>query len=338
MRPLAKCLLIVLLSTLTSPAPATARTDGSDEPSARNVEIPGAGAMVVLPRAWRTWLGKSGGQPTSVWTTDVETGQTCQFWSSQDLVSAQAAADALIAAPEAADIGISRGAPFEVPVGTAVLVTLGSAEAPQPPSHVQYEAYVDAPQGVVQIFCGAAPADFVRDVASTIAPLAPDYTPEPFDPRVERADHGFAVDFGPQWTVGFRFPGPLLGGLGGTVVLTASATVPLQDGPPRYTCYIEDESDVPGLRDLKTADDWKAAFIHAAEGRRGRELTTQAVELPSGPAIRADWPKYLSGMPTTAWGISDGDRVVVLMCHAKRPPADGWRSIAETIEFLPAAE
>ncbi len=95
---------------------------------------------------------------------------------------------------------------------------------------------------------------------------------------------------------------------------------------------------MPELHGLTTADDWKRAFLKVAEGRRGRELTTQAVELASGPANRADWPKYLSGMPTTAWVVSGGDRVVVLMCQSKRPPEDDWRSIAETIEFLPTEE
>ena len=46
----------------------------------------------------------------------------------------------------------------------------------------------------------------------TIAPLAPDHAPEPFDPRIELTDHGFAVDFGPEWVVGFDSPGSLTGG------------------------------------------------------------------------------------------------------------------------------
>ena len=116
-------------------------------------------------------------------------------------------------------------------------------------------------------------------------------------------------------------------------MLTAQLAVPGQDGP-LYTCRIEDASDVLELQGLTTADDWKTAFIEAAEGRRGRELTTAAVELSSGPAIRADWSK----LPTTAWVVSDDDHVIVLLCSSKRPPAGDLRSIANTIEFLPDEE
>ncbi len=113
-----------------------------------------------------------------------------------------------------------------------------------------------------------------------------------------------------------------------------SASVAAGDGNGAATCRIEDDTDVPELSGLTSADDWQAAFIDAAGGRRGRELTTVELDLPSGPAIRADWKK----LSATAWVVRDHGRVVVLHCSSKRPPEDRWRSIAESIEFLTAEE
>ena len=337
MRREAMGLLSVIGLALVSAAPAMAQSEPPIEPLIRTVEIPGSGAVAILPRAWRTSL-LNGDDATrrrgpGVWTTDVDTGWTCHLSSREDLVSAEAAADALLEAPEAEDIGISVSDPFQVPVGTAVIVTYGSREAKQPPSNIQREAFVDAPRAVVEVYCGTASAEHLREVAGAIAPLPPDYTPEPFDPRVELPDHGFAVDLGPEWTVGFGAPGSYTGG---PRVLTAQQAVHDEDGTPLYTCAIEDASDVPAFQGLATRDDAKAVLKAATEGHRGR-LTTSATELPSGPAIRADWSS-LDGMPTTAWVVSHDDHVIALWCRSPRPPEDDWRSIAETLEFLSTEE
>ncbi len=348
-------LLVALVFVLASMTATMAQSPTLEESLTTSVEIPGAGAVVTLPRAWRTWQNEAYDsarrQGPGVWTTDVDTGWTCQLWSSEDLVSAEVAADSLVGAPEAADIGISRSEADEVPVGTAVLVTFGGPEGLQPPDSIEHVAYVDAPHAVVQVWCAGASAEHVRDLAMDIAPLAPEHVPEPFDPRIELAKHGFAVDFGPEWAVWFRFPGSLLGG---TTVLTAQIQGP---SGPSQSCHVEDVSAVPRFQRLTTADDWKRAFMKAADGRNGRELTTRAARLSSGPAIRALWDKYLAGEPTIAWVLSDDDRVIVLMCHSRRTQrpsraasrpwvlpwssplgATRWRSIANTIEFLPAAE
>ena len=328
--------LVALVLVLASVTTTTAQSPPPEESLTRSVEIPRAGAVVVVPREWRTWQNEAWDaarrEGAGVWTTDVDTGWTCHLWSSEDLTSAEAAADALVEAPEAADIGISRGEPFATLVGSAVLVTFGSPQALQPPAYVQHEAYVDAPLSVVRIWCDAAPADHVREVVRTIAPLAPDYIPEPFDSRVEMVERRFAVDLGPEWSVGLNFPGSLLGG---TTVLRAQVRGRSGTG---QSCHVEDVSAVPRFQGLTTADDWRKAFIKAADGRRGRELTTRVVKLPSGPAVRAAWDTYLAGEPTTAWVLSDSDRVIVLMCHSKRQPKDRWRSIARNVEFLPAEE
>jgi hypothetical protein len=323
--------LLVLAATV----PANAQAQPSPEPSTRTVEIPGAGAAVMVPRTWRTWQSEPDRLQRSVWTRDLVSGWTCQIWSSGDSPSAAAAADAFIEAPESAAIGASRSEPFEVPVGSAILVTLGSPDE-DPPSRIQRLAFIDAPEGVVEIFCGPAPADHVVAVAESIEPLTPDYSPEPFDPRVELADHGFSVDFGPEWSVGSGSRVGYRTLLGGPVVLTAGreGTDAGVGDPPVEHCTIEDDSEVPGLTGLTSLADWKTAIRDAGKGMLHTVgPTMKVVGLTSGPAIRARWPFKLG--PTTGWIVSDDEHVVVLLCWSDAPPGDGWRSIAETIEFLP---
>ena len=55
--------------------------------------------------------------------------------------------------------------------------------------------------------------------------------------------------------------------------------------------------------------------------------------------MRADWERW-SGRPATAWVYldNDGHAAAALLCRSDEPPDDGWLSIAETFEFLPAEE
>ncbi len=259
--------------------------------------------------------------------------------SEQDLASAEAAADAITKDASGWDPPFEIGAaePFEVPTGSAVLVTYGSPER-DPWYRVERIVLVDAPQGVVRVSCGSAPADHASDVARTIAPLASDYVPEPFDSRVELAAHGFAVDFGPEWGVSSRMA--LLGAqgtlLGGTPVLNAGRRSSRHDGPTSR-CSIEDDSDVPGLTGLTSVADWRAAIKAAGKGTlHAKKPAMKVVDLASGPALRADWPTRPA--QTTAWIVSDAEHLLVLRCSSERPPKDSWRSVVETIEFLPAEE
>ena len=231
---------------------------------------------------------------------------------------------------------VSVTEPLEVPTGNAVGVTLGSPER-DPPNRIEHLVFVDAPQSLVRIYCGSAPIEFHLDVARTIAPLAADYSPPPFDPRVEFAEHGFAVDFGVEWSVSSRTEHLSARLLGGSTVLMAQTAAIDGDGPPVSRCSIEDATGVPGLTGLTSVVDWRAAIKGAATGTlHAKEPGMKVVELPSGPATRADWRLKLD--PTTAWIVSDQEHVAVLLCSSERPPKDRWRSIAKTIEFLPADE
>lgn len=334
--------LTAVLFVSASVTVAGAQSPSPEEPAAHTVEIPGAGANVTLPRQWRTWVAESEGQPISVWTTDLASGWFChiasdEITSEQNLDSAEAAADAITEGAEHMPHEVSVTEPLEVPTGSAVLVTFGSPER-DPWYRIERIVLVDAPQGVVRVSCGSAPADHASDVARTIAPLASDYVPEPFDPRVELAANGFAVDFGKEWVVSSR--GALLGAqgtlLGGTPVLSASGRLSQQDGPT-YRCSIEDDSDVPGLTGLTSVADWRAAIKETGKGTlHAKKPAMKVIDLASGPAVRADWQTRPA--QTTAWIVSDAEHVVVLLCSSERPPKDRWRSIAKTIELLPAEE
>ena len=61
------------------------------------------------------------------------------------------------------------------------------------------------------------------------------------------------------------------------------------------------------------------------------------VMLPSGPAmlIEAERSDGLSG---TQYKVNSDGRSFDLVCYANQTPPDRWRSISETIEFLPAEE
>jgi hypothetical protein len=328
--------LTAVLSVSASVTVAGAQSPSPQEPAARTVEIPGSGATVTLPRQWRTWVAESDRGPDSVRTTDLSSGWLCRIASDataseQGLVSAEAAADAIAdSITEFAEYGpsfeIDVAEPFEIPTGSAVLLTFGSPER-DPWYRIDRIVLVDAPQGVVRVSCGSAPADHASGVARTIAPLAADYVPEPFDPRVELAAHGFAMDLGPEWGVSSRMA--LLGAqgtlLGGTPVLSAGG------------CLIEDDSDVPGLTELTSVADWRAAIKDAGNGTlHAKTPAMKIIDLASGPAFRADWPTRPAR--TTVWIVSDAEHVLVLRCSSERPPKDRWRSVAESIEFLPVEE
>ena len=106
-----------------------------------------------------------------------------------------------------------------------------------------------------------------------------------------------------------------------------AALEPLADGFRNYQ-----------RREFSVANDGRGAQrTPMSPGRHPSQPSVTDVDLPSGPGIRADWADW-GGVPATAWVFRVADRAAVLFCHAAEPPADAWRSIAETFEFLPTEE
>ena len=322
-------LVIASMLILAPTAPAMAQA----EPSTTTVEIPGAGAVVTLPREWRTWQRNEPDrvtrEATGVWTTELASGWTCHLRSDTDLVSAETAADEMVAALEYVPYRLRERATHDAPEGRVVSVTYESTD--QDPPRIFHDVYVDAPEGVVLVYCGEAPIEHWLDVARAIAPLPADFSPEPFDPSVQMADHGLAVDFGAEWRLSSRTDHLTTSLLGGPTVLSAQWRGGRRDS---QTCTIEDDTDMPGLPRIGSVAAWRAALVYAAQETGGSRFKTDVVDLPSGPAIRADWKRLWGTAPATAWVVTADDRVLVLVCLSNRPPKDRWLSIAETLEVL----
>lgn len=87
------------------------------------------------------------------------------------------------------------------------------------------------------------------------------------------------------------------------------------------------------------------AFIENIQGRRdifpdGATLTD--VALPAGQSKRVDASQvdegWVSPMEQSHYLLVRGSRFYDITCMSHEPPEDRWLSIAETLEFLPAAE
>jgi hypothetical protein len=304
------------------------------------IEIPGSGFTVELPVEWRVWPAEGVAHPMGITATDVATRQHCSFSLMEGGASAERAAHQTVELVEAQpQQEIVERSFLDLPAANAVRVAYRLKDAPDDPRFVLNEYYLTVPDGVVSAYCSGdePPADRWLSVIETIAPLAaaPPLA-APFDPRVEVAAHGFAVDFPSEWLVrSWPGLGPILGG---TVVLRG-VTLAHEDGSGGHECLLEDDTALLGLVDVASLADWRDALGSAAaapERRTSEPVVTQVV-LPSGPTVRADWERW-SGMPATAWIFADGDRHAALLCRSDRPPDDRWRSIAESFEFLPVDE
>jgi len=273
----------------------------------------------------------------------VQGKRTCTFRLLTGASSAEAKAD------EAIDI-VSRHKTeihqtrHDVPVGTAVRVSYRYESLPDVPRAWQHQYYLDVPIGVASVYCwGDPPAtDRWLSIVEAIAPLpAEGVAMIPFDPRVEVPEHGLAVDFGAEWEVSSAngWPGMVAGG---DNVLPARS-------PTGGDCWLEDDTHVARLAEVRSLDDWRAVFIEAADWQRFRgtllspggqpgELTMADAGLSSTNGVRAHWETWRVGCPATAWIFLDGERRAVLFCRATMPPEDRWLSIAETFQFLPAEE
>ena len=303
------------------------------------VPIPGAGITMTLPSDWRVWT-PADPEDDGIVVSEVLARQTCDVSVADAFATAQAAADDLVASLDKHDIPIIEQRSFEPPVGTAVSVSYHNPGLPDEPRYTLYEYRVTVPGGVLSMTCTGAdpPPDRWRSIVEslTAGPERPS-APLVFDPRVDVPASGLAVTFPSEWLVRSwgDWPGLVLGG---DFVLRAQSTVAGAD------CWLEDDSAMPDLATRQTPDDWRQAFADAAAlgwgrgtpttpGQHPSEPHVTPVTLPSGPALRADWQDW-AGMPATAWVFQAPDRAVVLLCRASDPPADGWRSIAETFEFL----
>ena len=86
-------------------------------------------------------------------------------------------------------------------------------------------------------------------------------------------------------------------------------------------------------------DGWAASEVDWWEG--GTEvpvpsiIASEALSLPAVHAVRVD-VRYDDDWGRSIYMLTDGQVAATLLCIAPAPPDDGWLSVAETFEFLPA--
>jgi hypothetical protein len=315
--------------------PGMALSSG-EEVVGRTVEMTEAGIAVTFPPGWRLW---SPGQPDEVLlvASEVPKRQACQVFPPEEFASTSEAADVLFGDPHPS-IEILERAVVDLPAGDAVRVFWKYEVAPDEPRYTFYDYYVGTPTGVMSLSCTGEepPADRWLDIVASIEPLeVGDSASETFDSRVVVPDPGFALDLPAEWLVK-AWPEWQSVVLGGDFVLRAQTAM---GGPTDSDCWIENATGSPNSTDVRSIDDWRETLIASAEAQQQRatEPVVTDVVLPSGGAVRADWRRF-NGMPATAWAFEDDMRRVVLFCRSQEPPPDRWRAIAQSFEFLPAAE
>jgi hypothetical protein len=157
--------------------------------------------------------------------------------------------------------------------------------------------------------------------------------------RIERPEDGFAITFPDTWTVESFTPEQLDAAFAGTM-LEGRALLSLAgvDADTGEGCGLLDATVF-----VREVPDWTSVHDAASEGARNLlsmpewvETSGTVVSLPVGQVARID--AVGDGAYQTQYLFTDGDRWLFLNCSAAERRDDGWLSIAETFEFLPAAE
>lgn len=106
----------------------------------------------------------------------------------------------------------------------------------------------------------------------------------------------------------------------------------------RDNCNVIDYPTEGASLDLALATD-AAALANMSEALVGDPVTTM-IELPAGESARLDYALEYPGVQAvfSAYYFTDGPMFHLMTCTGTERPDDGWLSIAETFEFLPAEE
>jgi hypothetical protein len=152
--------------------------------------------------------------------------------------------------------------------------------------------------------------------------------------RIERPEHGFAITFPGDWTAQeataegvATFWGETEIPEGQAIVLGAERS--LQGGACTMTL------DDPSVRQepMLLAQSAASTERDLAEGEDGDEVVRTRVDLPVGPAWRID--SSVGDLSDSAYLLRGPRGIYMLECWSDEPPEDRWRSIAQTVEFLP---
>ena len=160
--------------------------------------------------------------------------------------------------------------------------------------------------------------------------------------HVERPTDGFAVTFPDDWTVEevtpetdawlFDYLDPEDRALRTTVLY---ADQPGSDGYCTVVDFARLAKEPPSWANVGDAT---LSFAAGLTEDSGFFDTERAYE-----ALRADWTGHITATHIDEWAydayyFTDPEAWFYLECWSRVTPADGWLSIAETFEFLPAEE
>ncbi len=175
--------------------------------------------------------------------------------------------------------------------------------------------------------------------------------------RVEVPDVGFALTFPDEWV--YIFPSAedtsaVLDSVTETVPdLAPVIEAALQQGVAFSLIAFGGSDEASGFTEncnvIAAASggvtlDVAVASEVASYGQLGEQLSSgpdvTMVELPAGRAAQVDYSLQLPAYETqhVAYYFTDGSTFYVLTCTGVERPEDDWQSIAQTFEFVPAAE
>jgi len=158
--------------------------------------------------------------------------------------------------------------------------------------------------------------------------------------RIERPEDGFALTFPDTWTVEAFTPESSEDMVAGTLLEgRASLLLAGVDADTGEGCGLLD-----GTVFEREVLDWNSVHDAARKGASNllsmpewAETSSAVVSLPVGQVARID-AVGADGAYQEQYLFTDGDRWLFLNCSADERRDDGWLSIAETFEFLPAEE
>lgn len=145
----------------------------------------------------------------------------------------------------------------------------------------------------------------------------------PFDPLAARPDAGVAMAFSEEWHVRGSSTNQ------GLLYATSDSAV----------CALSDYSAVAESKGWATVDDMHEEYVATADARD--DLTVSGagyLDLPAGRTGFADIG-FDDGTRAIRYSFADGEgRLQALFCVGEPTPADRYRSLAESLVWLPAPE
>ena len=180
--------------------------------------------------------------------------------------------------------------------------------------------------GALLLIIGVGPV-----VTAQSPPASPN--PSPGSQRVAVPEAGVALAFPDDWLVRVplvRHAVVLPPGLEGTTEAYVWDVVEAY-APDDRSCQLLRYGDHPlALRDHA---DWIMSALEESPDS-AVETASSTVSLPAGDAIRLDFAGP-EGTFTTGYLIESADTRYQLRCFGSERPEDDWRSVADTMEFIP---